>query len=168
MIKKNKISLVLTTINKVSKNIINIEKGCKKNNWELEIVGDKKTPRGTFTLKSIFYRKDRVSKIKSTLLKKKIKKNMGWCDDTKSRHYNKMINFPFNLSAEKLWLKENVYDVVVVINYNLKPFIKKKGSAIFLHLTHNYSPTAGCIAVKKKDFEVLLKIINKKTQIEIT
>jgi len=133
-----------------------------------KVEGDKKTPRGTFTLKSIFYRKDRVSKIKSTLLKKKIKKNMGWCDDTKSRHYNKMINFPFNLSAEKLWLKENVYDVVVVINYNLKPVIKNKGSAIFLHIAKkNYQSTNGCIAIKKKDMLLLINRISNKTKIII-
>ena len=133
-----------------------------------KVEGDKKTPRGTFTLKSIFYRKDRVSKIKSSLLKKKIKKNMGWCDDVRSKYYNKIINFPFNLSAEKLWLKENIYDVVVVINYNLKPVIKEKGSAIFLHIAKkNYPSTNGCIAIKKKDMLLLINKINNKTKIII-
>jgi len=133
-----------------------------------KVEGDKKTPRGTFTLKSIFYRKDRVSKIKSSLLKKKIKKNMGWCDDIRSKYYNKMINFPFNLSAEKLWLKENIYDVVVVINYNLKPVIKEKGSAIFLHIAKkNYQSTNGCIAIKKKDILLLISKVNNKTKIII-
>jgi len=73
-----------------------------------KVEGDKKTPKGTFGLKSIFYRKDRVSKIKSSLKKHIIKKNMGWCDDSRSRYYNKMIKFPFDLSAEKLWLKKNI------------------------------------------------------------
>jgi L,D-peptidoglycan transpeptidase YkuD (ErfK/YbiS/YcfS/YnhG family) len=133
-----------------------------------KVEGDKKTPRGTFRLKSIFYRKDRVSKIKSSLLKKKIKKNMGWCDDVRSKYYNKIINFPFNLSAEKLWLKEKIYDVVVVINYNLKPVIKEKGSAIFLHIAKkNYQSTNGCIAIKKKDMLLLINKINNKTKIII-
>ena len=133
-----------------------------------KVEGDKKTPRGTFRLKSIFYRKDRVSKIKSSLLKKKIKKNMGWCDDVRSKYYNKIIYFPFNLSAEKLWLKEKIYDVVVVINYNLKPVIKEKGSAIFLHIAKkNYQSTNGCIAIKKKDMLLLINKINNKTKIII-
>ena len=93
---------------------------------------------------------------------------MGWCDDIRSKYYNKMINFPFNLSAEKLWLKENIYDVVVVINYNLKPVIKEKGSAIFLHIAKkNYQSTNGCVAIKKKDILLLISKINNKTKIII-
>ena len=93
---------------------------------------------------------------------------MGWCDDVRSKYYNKIINFPFNLSAEKLWLKENIYDVVVVINYNLKPVIKEKGSAIFLHIAKkNYPSTNGCIAIKKKDMLLLINKINNKTKIII-
>ena len=83
---------------------------------------------------------------------------MGWCDDTESKRYN--------LSAEKLWLKENIYDVIIVINYNLRPIIKNKGSAIFLHIAKkNYKPTKGCIAIAKKDIILLAGKINKKTKI---
>ena len=133
-----------------------------------KIEGDEKTPRGSFTLKSIFYRKDRISNIKSSLKKTIIKKNMGWCDDISSKHYNKLIKFPFKLSAEKLWLKENIYDVIIVINYNLKPSIKKKGSAIFLHIAKkNYAPTKGCIAITKKNIILLISKINNRTKIKI-
>ena len=128
--------------------------------------GDNKTPMGTFTFISIFYRKDRISKIKSKLKKNSIKKNMGWCDDISSKHYNKMIKFPFDLSAEKLWLKNNVYDVIIVINYNLKPIIKNKGSAIFLHIA-NYAHTRGCVAITKKNMILLASKINNKTKITI-
>ena len=93
---------------------------------------------------------------------------MGWCDEPKSKYYNKKINFPFNFSAEKLWLNENIYDVIIVINYNLKPVIKNKGSAIFMHISKkNYQPTKGCIALKKKDIIYLAKIINRNTKIII-
>ena len=130
--------------------------------------GDNKTPMGTFTFISIFYRKDRISKIKSKLKKNSIKKNMGWCDDISSKHYNKMIKFPFGLSAEKLWLKNNVYDVIIVINYNLKPIIKNKGSAIFLHIAKkNYAHTRGCVAITKKNMILLASKINNKTKITI-
>ena len=106
----------------------------KRGITDKKVEGDNKTPAGVFRFDSLFYRKDRLKKIKSKLPKKIIKKNMGWCDDTRSKYYNKLIRFPFILSAEKLWLNENIYDILLVINYNTKPVIKKKGSAIFLHI----------------------------------
>ena len=93
---------------------------------------------------------------------------MGWCDDTSSQFYNKQITFPFKKSAEKMWLRNSMYDVLIVIDYNLKPVIKKKGSAIFLHVAKkNYSPTKGCIAVNKKDILFLIRKINKNTKLII-
>ena len=90
---------------------------------------------------------------------------MGWCDDPGSKYYNKLIRFPFALNAEKLWIKKNTYDVIIIINYNLKPIIKKKGSAIFLHIARmNYKATKGCVAISKKDMHVLTNKINKKTK----
>ena len=82
-------------------------------------------------LRYIFYRKDRVKNIKSKLKIIPIKKNYGWCDDIRSKSYNKFVKFPFKYSAEKLYLKKNIYDIIVVIDYNLNP-VKKKRSAIFL------------------------------------
>ncbi len=129
---------------------------------------DGKTPKGSFILKSIFYRKDKIFNLKSSLKKKVITKNMGWCDDATSKFYNKLIRFPFYKRAEKLWLKERMYDVIIIINYNLKPVVKNKGSAIFLHIAKkNYSPTRGCIAINKKDMFLLAKKINRKTKIII-
>ena len=93
---------------------------------------------------------------------------MGWCDDPNSRYYNKLIRFPFKYRAEKLYKKENIYDAILVINYNTKPVIKGKGSAIFLHIAKkNYKPTEGCIAVSKKDIKFFISYINKKTKIFI-
>ena len=93
---------------------------------------------------------------------------MGWCDDVNSKKYNKLIEFPFNFRAEKLWFKRNLYDVIIVINYNTNPIIKKKGSAIFLHIAKkNYAPTKGCIAISKKDIIYLVGKINSKTQLHI-
>ena len=97
--------------------------------------GDKKTPKGEFRLKYILYRKDRIFNFKTKLKKIAINKKMGWCDDPNSVYYNKIINYPFKFSAEKLWKKENIYDIIIVIDYNLNPVIKNKGSAIFLHIT---------------------------------
>ncbi len=130
--------------------------------------GDQKTPKGTFSFKSIFYRKDKISNLKCVLNKKIIKKNMGWCDDPISKYYNKLIYFPFKNSAEKLWLKEKIYDIILIINYNLKPVIKGKGSAIFLHIAKkNYAPTRGCIAINKKDMLFFITKVNSRTKLII-
>ena len=130
--------------------------------------GDKKTPKGEFKFKYILYRKDRIFDLKTRLKKIVIKKEMGWCDDPNSNNYNKIINFPSKYSAEKLWKKENVYDIIIVIDYNLNPLIKNKGSAIFLHIAkRKYQPTNGCIAVSKKNIRLIANAINKKTKIKI-
>ncbi len=93
---------------------------------------------------------------------------MGWCDDFRSKKYNREISFPFKYRAEKLYKKKNIYDVFINIKYNFKPTIKNKGSAIFLHLSDKkYNPTNGCVAISKKDFLKILPLINKNTKISI-
>ena len=140
------------------------KKGITKNKKE----NDLKTPSGIFKLKKIFYRKDRIKFINTSIKKEIIKRNMGWCDDPSSKYYNKKIKFPFNSSAEKLWRKDNIYDLIIVINYNFNPIIKNKGSAIFLHLCKkNYAPTKGCVAIKKKDMINLLVNIKSNTKLII-
>ena len=93
---------------------------------------------------------------------------MAWCDDPKHKFYNKEIKIKKSVHHEKLFRKDHKYDYLLVIDYNTIKTIPYKGSAIFIHLTKNYKPTAGCIAVIKKDFEVLLKLINNKTKIKIS
>jgi len=128
--------------------------------------GDFSTPKGSFKLKRLYFRKDRVGIPKSDILKKKITKNIGWCDESNNLKYNEEISFFNKNHKEKFFRKDNKYDYLITINYNINK-IKYKGSAIFIHLTKNYKPTAGCIALKKKDFEILLKLINKKSKIII-
>ena len=132
-----------------------------------KIEGDLTTPKGIFKIGSLYYRKDRVNKPKTNLKTIIIKKNMGWCNDPKHKLYNKQIKITKKKIYEKLFRKDNKYDYLIVINYNSKKIIPNKGSAIFIHLTKNYSPTSGCIALKKKDFLILSKLINKKTKIKI-
>ncbi len=140
------------------------KRGISKN----KIEGDKKTPSGIFKFTKVYYRSDRIKKIQTSLRKVKIKRNMGWCDDPRSNKYNKPIRFPFNFSAEKLFKSKSIYDILIVLNYNTRPVIKNKGSAIFLHLAQkNYKSTEGCIAVSKKDMRTLLKFIKKNTKIYI-
>ena len=130
--------------------------------------GDLITPKGKYKIKYILYRKDRISKIQSKLKKIVITKNMGWCDDPKSKDYNKLIKLPTNYSYEKLYRRENIYDLILVLNFNMRPIVRKKGSAIFIHIAKkNYKKTEGCIALKKAHLLKIIKRINKNTTIKI-
>tara|TARA_Y100001958_G_C21059102_1_gene422552 strand:- start:127 stop:618 length:492 start_codon:yes stop_codon:yes gene_type:complete len=129
--------------------------------------GDKKTPKGTFSLGPIYYRKKRSSGIITKLKLIAIKKNMGWCDDVNSKFYNKLIKTNIKVKHEKLYTKNNNYDILIPIKYNMNKPKRNKGSAIFLHLTNNFKKTLGCIAINKKDMKILLKLINIKTKIKI-
>ena len=138
------------------------KKGLNSNKKE----GDYSTPRGVFDLKKLYFRKDRVGVPKCKLSKKDIKKNMAWCDDSNNKKYNEEIKIHNKQLKESLYRKDHKYDYIISISHNEKK-IPNKGSAIFIHLTTNYKPTAGCVALKKKDFEILLKLIDKKTKIKI-
>ena len=132
-----------------------------------KIERDNSTPKGIFTLGTLYYRKDRVKKPVTNLKTKIIKSNLGWCNDPKHIFYNKEIEIQKKIRHEKLYRKDQKYDYFLVINYNIKKTLPNRGSAIFLHLTKNYTQTAGCVALKKNDFLILLKLINKKTKIKI-
>lgn len=132
-----------------------------------KVEGDKSTPVGKFELKYLYYRKDRIKKISTKIIKKIIKKNLGWCNDIKNTKYNKPIIINKKISHEKMFRYDGKYDLVLVLDYNMKKTIPGKGSAIFIHITNNYSPTAGCIALSRKDLIILLKIISKNTNILI-
>ena len=139
------------------------KKGITKNKFE----GDMCTPSGKFKIGKLYWRPDRVKLPKTRLICKKIKKNMGWCNDANSKFYNKEIRVNKKIKCEKLYRYDYRYDYFILIKYNYKKTIKNKGSAIFIHLTKNFNPTAGCIALKKKDFEILIKLIDKNTKIKI-
>ena len=132
-----------------------------------KIEGDNKTPKGLYTLGPLYYRKDRLPKLSTKLKKIEIMKNFGWCDDVKSKLYNKPIKTNINVRHEKLYRNDKKYDLLIPIEYNSKKPKKNKGSAIFLHLTSNYKKTQGCVAIKEKDMLILLNLINKKTKIKI-
>ena len=137
--------------------------GLKKN----KIEGDGATPKGKFSLGSLYWRSDRIKKPKTSLNCKKITKNLGWCTDPKNRLYNKEFKIHKKIRHEKLMRKDYKYNLLIQINYNKKNTIKNKGSAIFIHLTKNYKPTLGCIGLIENDFLVLSKLVNKKSKIII-
>ncbi len=131
--------------------------------------GDKKTPKGTYEIENLYFRKDRIKRPKTSLKCVEIKGNMGWCDDVRSpKKYNKLIKIDKKLKHEKLRRNDSKYDLLIPIKYNFKKPKIRRGSCIFIHLTKNYNPTAGCIALKKKDFLIMLKLINKNSKVIIT
>ena len=133
-----------------------------------KIEGDKKTPKGIFEIEKLYFRDDRIEKPLTLLKCTKIKKNMGWCNDTRfPKKYNKLIKIEKNIRHEKLKRKDYKYDLFIPIKYNFKKPIIGLGSCIFIHLTKDYKPTAGCIALKKKDFLIMLKLIKKNSKIKI-
>ena len=138
------------------------KKGINSNKKE----GDYSTPKGLFSLRKLYFRKDRVGIPNYKINKKIIKRDMAWCDDPKHKKYNEEIKTQKKKIKESLFRKDHKYDYVISISHNEKK-IPNKGSAVFIHLTDNYKQTEGCVALKKKDFEILLKLINKSTKVKI-
>ena len=141
-----------------------------------KIEGDKTTPIGKWYLETLYYRSDRVLrpklKKKNVLKINQITKYCGWCNDIKSHYYNKYIkinNFrSLNTNYESLWREDNVYDIIIEISHNIKPIIKNKGSAIFIHCSfEDFRTTGGCVALKKRDLMFLIKNIKSKPFIQI-
>lgn len=130
--------------------------------------GDGKTPAGNFSLKQIYYREDRIPKPLSKIPTKSIEKDYGWCDQPSDPAYNQLVRLPYRGRAECLWRKDEIYDLIVVINHNTNPVIARAGSAIFIHIeTLNFKHTNGCIGMKLKDLIYLLKRCNPSTKIDI-
>ena len=139
--------------------------GIKKKQKE----GDNITPKGTFKITRVYYRSDKVKNISTSIKKIKINKNIGWCNDSKSPFYNREIKLPSKFSFEKLYRNDNLYDLLAVLNYNTNPVEKNKGSAIFIHIAKKrFKPTAGCIALQKKDLMNLIRVIKKNSKIKIS
>ena len=140
------------------------KKGSTKNKKE----GDKKTPIGNFKIENLYFREDRLKKPLTSLKCIEINKNMGWCDDIHfPKKYNRLIKIEKKVGHEKLLRKDHKYDLLIPIKYNFEKPIAGLGSCIFIHLTKDFKPTDGCVALKKKDFLILLKLIKKNSKIKI-
>ena len=137
--------------------------GLKKN----KIEGDGSTPKGIFKIGTLYWRADRVKKPLTSLKCEAIRKNYVWCNDSRSKYYNRKVKISNKFRYEKIFRKDYKYNYFILIEYNYKKPIKNKGSAIFIHLTKNYKKTNGCIALSEKDFLILIKLVNKNSKIKI-
>ena len=132
-----------------------------------KIEGDKSTPIGIFSLGKLYVRTDRIKNLKTHFNYTSISKKMAWSDDPNSKDYNKLIQVA-NYHKEMMHRNDSVYDLILVINYNINPIIPSKGSAIFIHISKaNYSPTQGCIALNRDDFKEILTTLKPSDKIRI-
>ena len=131
--------------------------------------GDLITQKDQYRIKYLLYRRDRIKKIKTKLTRLSINKNMGWCNDSKSKNYNQLVKLPFKFNHEKLYRRDNIYDLILVLNFNMNPIKKNKGSAIFIHIAKKkYNKTEGCVAINKKMFLRIITKITRKTLVKIS
>ena len=140
----------------------------EKDLWRLAAEGTLplKKPRSNF--QSTIDRKDKVEKPLTSLKCIEINNNMGWCDDIyHPKKYNKLIKTNNEIKHEKLKRKDYKYNFLIPIKYNFDKPVIGLGSCIFIHLTKDYKPTAGCIGLKEKDFLIMLKLIDRNTKIKI-
>lgn len=123
----------------------------------LKREGDGGTPRGTFRLLRVLYRHDRIARPRTALPVEPIHPDDGWCDAPDDRNYNRPVRLPYPASAETLFRTDRVYDIVVCLDHNVTPRIRRAGSAIFFHLARpGYPPTEGCIAVSEPHMRRIL------------
>lgn len=133
-----------------------------------KIEGDGKTPRGTYKLINGLFRKDRLNRNRWQLPMRKIGEHDGWCDEPNNRNYNRLVRLPYPASAETLKRQDGLYDVCIVLDYNINKRKRNAGSAIFFHLSSDDDgPTEGCVAIPKPEMLRLMPIINNKTRIRV-
>jgi len=130
--------------------------------------GDGATPTGTFDLVAVYYRADRGHPPVTALPRLQIQADHGWCDDLASANYNRPIRLPSAAGHERLFRSDQLYDIVIVLDHNLKPRKRGGGSAIFMHVARpGYLPTEGCIALSAADLRQLLKLAGRGSHIKI-
>nr|WP_233343143.1 L,D-transpeptidase family protein [Hyphomonas sp. Mor2] len=130
--------------------------------------GDGTSPQGTWRMKRVFYRPDRVARPDTALPVVPLNETDGWCDEAEHRLYNRPVTLPFEASHEKLWREDHVYDLIVELDHNSDPVIPARGSAVFFHLAHaDYRPTEGCVAISSDHMLQVLRDSSPETSIKI-
>jgi L,D-peptidoglycan transpeptidase YkuD (ErfK/YbiS/YcfS/YnhG family) len=130
--------------------------------------GDGATPRGRWSTLRVLYRADRLRRPRTALPVRTLNRNDGWCDASKDRNYNRPVRHPYPTSAERLWRADALYDLIVVLDYNIVPRVRGRGSAIFLHVAApGFRPTEGCIAMRREHLLLVLEHMGPGSQLMI-
>jgi L,D-peptidoglycan transpeptidase YkuD (ErfK/YbiS/YcfS/YnhG family) len=130
--------------------------------------GDGATPAGIYPLVFGFYREDRIKPPPSRLPMRALAPHDAWVDDPTDARYNSLVALPYLARTERMWRNDGIYDVLIVIGYNMKPVIPGAGSAIFLHIARpNFSATEGCIAVDRAVLVSLIPLLAPESSITI-
>jgi L,D-peptidoglycan transpeptidase YkuD (ErfK/YbiS/YcfS/YnhG family) len=133
-----------------------------------KIEGDGKTPAGRFPILWFYFRPDSGFRPQRTFRALPLRPDSAWCDDPGDRNYNRSVSLPYGKSREGMWREDRLYDVVGVLDYNLRPRVQGRGSAIFFHLARpDLSPTAGCLALRAADMRRLLPRLSRKVVIVV-
>lgn len=130
--------------------------------------GDGATPTGMFRILGGYFRKDRFAFPKTSLPLKPIMPDDGWCDDVESPLYNQAIKTGSKWRHEKMWRKDQLYDVCLILDYNIAPRKRGSGSAIFLHIAPAArAATQGCVAIDRNHMEFVLRLASTHTLVNI-
>ena len=130
--------------------------------------GDGGTPRGTFVLRRLWWRADRMPRPRTGLPVRRIRPNDGWCEDPSDRRYNRPVEVPKQSSADRLWRDDRLYDLIIETSHNTRPRIAGRGSAVFIHIAREkFAPTAGCVALEARTLHRLIERMGPQTQIKI-
>lgn len=133
-----------------------------------KLEGDGKTPIGTYPLRYLLYRADRLPKPETGLPVNTLDIDTGWCEDPAHPDYNRQIRLPHPSVHDRMTRDDNLYDLTVIIGYNDEPVTPNKGSAIFMHLARpDFSPTAGCVGLRQDDLLEVLKLCDDSSHITI-
>jgi L,D-peptidoglycan transpeptidase YkuD (ErfK/YbiS/YcfS/YnhG family) len=134
----------------------------------LKREGDGATPAGRHRLLSLYTRRDRVMGPRTAVPMRAMRRNDGWCEDPRHGRYNCPIRLPSSAGHETMWRADRLYDIVGVLDWNFRPRIRGRGSAIFLHLCRpGFGPTAGCIALRLHDLSRLLAVAGSRPEIRV-
>ncbi len=130
--------------------------------------GDGATPLASMRLLYAHAHRDRPRPLVSGLLLKRIGADNGWCDAPEDRNYNRPVPLPYKASHERMRRDDHLYDVVIILDSNIRPRKRGMGSAIFFHLARpGYLPTEGCVAVSRRDMDWLLPRLSPKTMLTV-
>jgi L,D-peptidoglycan transpeptidase YkuD (ErfK/YbiS/YcfS/YnhG family) len=127
-----------------------------------KVEGDGETPAGRFAIRCFLFRPDSGFHPRQNFRALPIRPDSAWCDDPGDRNYNNPVRLPYGKSREGMWRNDRLYDVIGVLDYNLRPRVRGRGSAIFFHLAREgLSPTAGCVALRAADMRRLLPRLSR-------